>query len=110
MVPGSTLRYGSSFWTTTGMLRDLRILPMAAVVMPLPTELTTPPVTNMYLVVPIYPLLGASPQPNRHDTGWSDRGVKRTLCPQRRKRGNPLAVSYPHSGLTTGRTPGHGGV
>ena len=31
---------------------------MAAVVMPLPTELTTPPVTNMYLVVPIYPLLG----------------------------------------------------
>jgi hypothetical protein len=30
---------------------------MAAVVMPLPTELTTPPLTNMYLV-PIYPLLG----------------------------------------------------
>src|SRR5438477_1233781 len=31
----------------TEMLRDLRIRPRAAVVMPLPTELTTPPVTKM---------------------------------------------------------------
>src|SRR5690554_3382599 len=29
--------------------RDLRILPMLAVVIPLPTELTTPPVTKMNL-------------------------------------------------------------
>src|SRR5438309_7837659 len=47
MVPGSTLRYGSSFWMQTEMLRDLRMRPRAAVVMPLPTELTTPPVTKM---------------------------------------------------------------
>src|ERR1043165_7810688 len=47
MVPGSTLRYGSSFWMETEMPRDLRILPRLAVVMPLPTELTTPPVTKM---------------------------------------------------------------
>src|SRR5438270_1600591 len=31
----------------TEMLRDLRMRPRAAVVMPLPTELTTPPVTKM---------------------------------------------------------------
>ena len=36
--------------------RLLRIRPSAAVVMPLPTELTTPPVTKMYLG--IGPLLG----------------------------------------------------
>src|SRR5688572_7679435 len=49
MVPGSTLRYGSSFWMETEMPRDLRILPRLAVVIPLPTELTTPPVTKMNL-------------------------------------------------------------
>ena len=31
-----------------GDVRDLRMRPRAAVVMPLPTELTTPPVTKMY--------------------------------------------------------------
>src|SRR4029450_1184669 len=36
------------------MLRALRRRPMAAVVMPLPTELTTPPVMKMYLAV-MYP-------------------------------------------------------
>src|SRR5688572_6257985 len=49
MVPGSTLRYGSSFCMETEMPRDLRILPRLAVVIPLPTELTTPPVTKMNL-------------------------------------------------------------
>src|SRR3990172_4125371 len=36
------------------------------------------------------------PQPNRHDTGWPAISVKRTPSRQTRKRGNPLAVSYPH--------------
>ena len=48
MVPGSTFRYGSSFWMETLRPRDLRMRPMAAVAIPLPTELTTPPVTKMY--------------------------------------------------------------
>src|SRR5438105_8531650 len=39
---------------TTETLRALRRRPMAAVVMPLPTELTTPPVMKMYLAV-MYP-------------------------------------------------------
>src|SRR3989304_8089512 len=49
---------------TTGTLRDLRILPMVAVVMPLPTELTTPPVTKMYLV-DMYPLAGGYLRPEQ---------------------------------------------
>ena len=51
MVPGSTLRYGSSFWMVTATPRLLSSRPIDAVAMPLPTELTTPPVTKMYLVV-----------------------------------------------------------
>ena len=43
---------------TEGVPEAIRAADRAAVGMPLPTELTTPPVTNMYLVVPIYPLIG----------------------------------------------------
>src|SRR3972149_4916509 len=75
---------------TTEMLRDLRILPMAAVVMPLPTELTTPPVTNIYLV-PIYPPSAGPPQPDNHDTGRAGTSVKGTRREERRKRENPLS-------------------
>ena len=53
IVPGSTLRYGSSFWMQTGTPRLLRDPPeWAAVVMPFPTELTTPPVTKIYFGIP----------------------------------------------------------
>jgi hypothetical protein len=51
MVPGSTFRYGSSFWTETLRPRLFRIVPIEATVIPFPTELTTPPVTNIYLVI-----------------------------------------------------------
>src|SRR5438067_13804814 len=49
MVPGSTLRYGSSFWRETARPRAFRMFPIEAAVMPLPSELTTPPVTKTYL-------------------------------------------------------------
>src|SRR5258708_5152548 len=48
MVPGSTLRYGSSFWRETVRCRALRMFPIDAAVMPFPTEETTPPVTKTY--------------------------------------------------------------
>src|ERR1700716_1434781 len=48
MVPGSTLRYGSSFWSETDRPRLLRMLPIEAAVIPLPSEDTTPPVTKTY--------------------------------------------------------------
>src|SRR3954451_9754195 len=46
IVPGSTLMYGSNFWTCTLRPRALRRRPSDAAVMPLPREETTPPVTN----------------------------------------------------------------
>ena len=48
-MPGSTLRYGSSFWRVTEMERLLRMVPIEAAVIPLPSEETTPPVTKTYL-------------------------------------------------------------
>ena len=55
MVPGSTLRYGSSFWMETRTPRLLSSRPMEAAVTPLPSPLTTPPVTKMYAVTGYLP-------------------------------------------------------
>src|SRR5436305_440263 len=41
--------YGSSLRIETRSPRALRMRPIEAVTIPLPTELTTPPVTKMYL-------------------------------------------------------------
>src|SRR4030042_5316932 len=53
IVPGSTLIYGSSFCTETDIERLFKILPMEATLIPLPTELTTPPVTKIYLLISV---------------------------------------------------------
>src|SRR5438034_642259 len=53
---------------TTGTLRAFRRRPMAAVVMPLPTELTTPPVMKMYLAV-MYPQSEGASSPTKDDNG-----------------------------------------
>src|SRR5207248_8764758 len=46
MVPGSTLMYGSNLTIATLSPRDSRIAPSEAEEIPLPSEDTTPPVTN----------------------------------------------------------------
>src|ERR1700712_1779800 len=51
MVPGSTLRYGSSLMRVTLRPRDSRIAAREAAAMPLPSEDTTPPVTKTNLVM-----------------------------------------------------------
>src|SRR5215510_8782144 len=51
MVPGSTLIYGSSFCIRTFSPRPSSNMPIEALVSPLPSELTTPPVTKMNLVI-----------------------------------------------------------
>src|SRR4029453_4062735 len=48
IVPGSTFRYGSNFWTWTFRPRALRSRPSDAAVIPFPSDETTPPVTNTY--------------------------------------------------------------
>src|SRR5918998_945855 len=50
IVPGSTLRYGSSFCIVTRNPRAVSSCPRLDAVSPLPSEEATPPVTNRYLV------------------------------------------------------------
>src|SRR5215468_9447733 len=51
MVPGSTLRYGSSFCMLTRRPRSFSSLPRLDAVSPLPRLEATPPVTKRCLVV-----------------------------------------------------------
>src|SRR6266702_7643002 len=49
IVPGSTLRYGSNFWSWTRRPRAFSNRPSEAATMPFPSAETTPPVTKPYL-------------------------------------------------------------
>src|SRR5436305_3554055 len=49
IVPGSTFRYGSNFWSCTFSPRALSSRPSDAATIPLPSAETTPPVTKTYL-------------------------------------------------------------
>ena len=59
MVPGSTLMYGSSLRRVTFSPRFSSSAPIDEAASPLPSELTTPPVTNTNLV--FFPLTMAAP-------------------------------------------------
>src|SRR5579862_3194903 len=48
IVPGSTLRYGSNFWSWTRRPRALSSRPSEAATIPFPRAETTPPVTKTY--------------------------------------------------------------
>src|SRR4029079_24844 len=48
IVPGSTLRYGSNFWSWTRRPRALSNRPNEAATIPFPRADTTPPVTKTY--------------------------------------------------------------
>src|SRR3954451_22977108 len=51
IVPGSTFRYGSNFWTSTFRPRAFSSRPSEAAVIHLPSDETTPPVTKTYFVL-----------------------------------------------------------
>jgi hypothetical protein len=53
IVPGSTLMYGSSFISVTVSPRASRSAPMDDAASPFPRLDTTPPVTKMYLGIPL---------------------------------------------------------
>src|SRR5215470_17827764 len=48
IVPGSTFRYGSNFWSWTRSPRALSRRPSEAATIPFPRAETTPPVTKTY--------------------------------------------------------------
>jgi len=74
IVPGSTFRYGSSLRTVMSRPRCSRRAPREDAVMPLPSELTTPPVMKMTFV-----LRGAMGEPRRRPR----RRRQRSVVPQR---------------------------
>jgi hypothetical protein len=63
IVPGSTFRYGSNFWTSTFRPRAFSSRPSDAAVIPLPSDETTPPVTKTYFVAVISASASAKPPP-----------------------------------------------
>src|SRR5918996_5390525 len=67
IVPGSTLRYGSSFCIVTRRPRERSRRPRLEAVRPLPSEEATPPVTNTCLVGcdPAASFTGLHPIPGR---------------------------------------------
>src|SRR3989338_206397 len=67
IVPASTLRYGSIFTRLTLSPRAESILPMDAVVMPLPTPDMTPPTTKIYLCPPRGPRRATIRTPLYHE-------------------------------------------
>src|SRR5579862_7034239 len=75
----------------TQMPRDLRIWPMDATVMPLPTDDTTPPVTKMYLASLIR-LLSLRLQDYHHRL-WRQRGFGDAQLRLRRNRRLPDFVT-----------------
>src|SRR4030081_3048301 len=96
MLPGSTLRYGSSFWSETERPRLLRILPIEAAVIPLPSEDTTPPVTKTYFdnadPPAVFPIL---------------RLVRRFLPPRGSLQPSDLRIQDHHASLTLPRAGLH---
>src|SRR5215210_4968319 len=88
MVPGSTLMYGSNFWSTTLKPRLLSSIPSAAALVPLPMDDTTPPVTKIYLVSLIYTpkkRTNATPLPSPRDgIGEENPAVRRGTIPSRK--------------------------
>src|SRR3954469_15917852 len=48
IVPGSTFRYGSNFWSCTRRPRAFNRRPSEAATIPFPSAETTPPVTKTY--------------------------------------------------------------
>src|SRR3954471_6325520 len=63
IVPGSTLMYGSNFWTCTFSPRAFSSRPSDAAVIPFPSDETTPPVTKTYFVGRPPPPPPAKPAP-----------------------------------------------
>src|SRR6185295_8886725 len=105
IVPGSTLRYGSSLIRVTLRPRDSRMAASDADAMPLPKEDTTPPVTNTYLVMSF----GLrAPQQRNFGLVVKRDYIDRPFAPFSTARpGDDNEVSHPRAALSARRdTPG----
>src|SRR5579864_6704495 len=112
MVPGSTLMYGSNFWMVTLRPRSTRRRPNEAAAMPLPRELTTPPVTKMYLVeLTNSPLSGAGLTRVPRTPGlrrYQRRGPRVRRTERRRWECRAAGVAAVRAAPTAPQAPGRG--
>src|SRR5262245_33938203 len=82
IVPGSTLRYGSNFWSWTRNLRALSRRPSEAATIPFPRAETTPPVTKTYF--------GARALTGFQGSSGCGRRLFRRIAHERREAGERL--------------------
>src|SRR6478735_12311097 len=110
IVPGSTLRYGSSFCMVTRRPRARRRCPRLLAVSPLPSEEATPPVTKMCLVCCATGLQSMSRAVGARHIGPD--GVASPVAATRALPGRPDGAPQLPGGAAVGddeNAPGHGG-
>src|SRR5579859_4226314 len=85
IVPGSTFRYGSNFWSWTRRPRAFSRRPSEAATIPLPSAETTPPVTNTYFGARA--LTGFQCSSDGGRTSLGGRGLNEVVeAPERKRR------------------------
>src|SRR4029079_13433769 len=102
IVPGSTLRYGSNFWSWTRRPRAFSKPPSEAATIPFPRAETTPPVTKTYFGARALTGFQSSTR-----CGWRLFG---RLPDQRRKRGERLRRDGPAEAAEPRRLDGQRGL
>src|ERR1700741_511212 len=93
IVPGSTLRYGSNFWSWTRRPRAFSRRPSDAATIPFPSAETTPPVTKTYFGARALTGFQGSSDPGRpslgrrlQEVGEPRERVARERAPDREER------------------------
>src|SRR6185312_8277126 len=102
IVPGSTLRYGSNFWSWTRSPRALSSRPSEAATIPLPRADTTPPVTKTYF--------GARVLTGFQGSSGGGRRLYGRLPDERREAGERLRGSAPAEAAESRRFDGERGL
>src|SRR3954452_6394816 len=82
IVPGSTFRYGSNFWSCTRRPRDFSSRPSDAATIPFPSADTTPPVTKTYLGARALTGFKGSSEGGRRRSGFLARSQERVQALQ----------------------------
>src|SRR5512146_1066546 len=97
IVPGSTFKYGSNFWSCTRSPRALSRRPSDAATIPFPSAETTPPVTKMYLGARALTGFQGSRHSGRRTASGASRPAARVHSPRRSTdaREELLAAQHP---------------
>src|SRR2546430_7058564 len=97
IVPGSTFRYGSNFWSCTRRPRAFKSRPSDAATMPFPSAETTPPVTKMYFVSRALTGFKGSSAGGRRWSRFLSRSQERVQPAERATRKRALQADKPWS-------------